>query len=125
MIKYIYNIIFISFFNSIIYAQIGINIKDESASLSIMENNLNSIQDTILLRTSNSFNLDKFQLKTNGNLTLFNSLMLNNNPGEVGNVLVSNGNSTQQIWTNSVKKGVEIQVFNAIQDALLGKSNLF
>lgn len=45
--------------------------------------------------------------------------MLNNNPGEAGNILVSNGNSVQQNWTDSAKKGIDIQVFNAIQDELI------
>lgn len=119
----IYYLCFFSVLSSVLSAQVGINTTDETVSLSVLQNELSSAQDSILLRTSNSSNVDKFQLKNNGNLTLYNSLMLNNDPGEVGNVLVSNGSSQGPKWTNSIKKGLNIQVFNAIQDEIIVDSN--
>lgn len=66
----VYNLFVLSILHSPLCAQVGINTSDETVSISILENSLSSAQDSILLRTANSSDVDKFQIKNNGNLTI-------------------------------------------------------
>lgn len=104
------------FFYEMTFAQVGINVKDLTSSLNIMQNNNALTQDTLLLRVKDYQQNDIFQQKSNGNLTIYNSLNFDNKTNNSNEVLVSNGDDKSPYWTDSVKKGVQIQVFNAQQN---------
>lgn len=109
------HLLFILLLTNYVFSQIGINTNLTNASLNIKEGNLTNTTDTLMLRAKNNLGEDLFQIKNNGNMTLYNSFKTKNNPGVDGQILVSNGINKTPYWTSSVRRGLIIQVYNAIQ----------